>query len=229
MSFPTTQWTQLALATLNGDTVGRAALDKFCQHYWQPVFLFIRFRWGIPEQARDLTQDFFLRVLEGADYKRADRLKGKFRTFLLGAVLHFLAEKARAAKAQKRGGDWDQTEMEDEKASVSPADELVFDREWALAVLERALAVVRAECVEARGAVAAEQLFLFLPGAAASPPSYDELAARLGMALSAVKTVIHRLRQRLREALRAEIARTVSAPHEIEEEFNHLRRVLDAA
>ncbi len=234
MQFPTTRWDELAKASLHGDTLARTALDEFCRRYWQPVNGFIRWKGFDQVEAEDLTQDFFLNFLETRSWRRADQLRGSFRTFLLGALTHRL-HKARSHQMRlKRGGGnvpVSLDELEEQKGEGIPSpqvpavDAAQFDRAWAVRVLDAALAKVR----EDYGANGKQRLYealkCFLTPRRA-PPSYEETASALGLNPAAVKTEIHRLRQAFRAALRLEISRTVSAPHEIEEELRHLRAVL---
>jgi RNA polymerase sigma-70 factor (ECF subfamily) len=234
MQFPTTRWDELAKASLHGDTVARTALDDFCRRYWQPVNGFIRWKGFDESEAADLTQDFFLNFLESRSWRRADRLRGSFRTFLLGALMHRL-QKANSRKNRlKRGGGAAPASLDEMHGDeshepalphVPPADAAQFDRAWAVRVADAGLAVVREEY----GANGKQPLYEALKGfltARRTPPSYEEAAQRLGLNPGAVKTEIHRLRQAFRAALRLEISRTVSAPHEIEGELRHLRAVL---
>ncbi len=234
MQFPTTRWDELAQASLHGDSSARRALDEFCRRYWEPVYAFIRWKGHAEEEAADLTQDFFLNFVETRSWRRADRDRGKFRTFLLGALTHRLA-KARAHQMRlKRGGETPPISLEEASdgagdgmalPSVLPAEAAHFDREWAIRVLGVALEATREEYAAKGKGRFYETLRVFLT-ATRTPPSYETAAGELGVGLAAVKTEIHRLRQALRAALRAEIARTVSAPHEIDDEFRHLRTVL---
>lgn len=234
MPFPTTHWDELAKASLHGDAEARAALDQFCRSYWQPVNQFIRWKGFEEQEAADLTQDFFLNFLATSSLRRADRLRGKFRTFLLGALTHRL-QKARSHQNRlKRGGgaalaslDEVQTDENHELAlpHVQPADTAQFDRAWAVRVLDAALAAVREDYGANGKQRLYERLKYFLTPHRA-PPSYEETARLLEMNPGAAKTEIHRLRQAFRAALRLEISRTVSAPHEIEEELRYLRAVL---
>jgi RNA polymerase sigma factor (sigma-70 family) len=233
MQFPTTQWDELAQASLHGDTAAREALNQFCRRYWEPVNAFIRWKGYSEADAADLTQDFFLNFLETRSWRRADPLRGSFRTFLLGSLMHRL-HKAHAHKARlKRGGGTPVTSLDDvgsespasDLATVPPTDAAYFDRTWAVQVLTATLTRIRDDYA----AVGKQQLYDGLKdflGLRRQPPSYEETAKTLGLSLPAVKTEIHRLRQAFRAALRMEIGQTVSAPHEVEAELRHLRTVL---
>jgi DNA-directed RNA polymerase specialized sigma24 family protein len=230
MEFPTTHWSVLAKATLHGETEARAALELLCHRYWNPVNSFIRF-YGLTEsEAQDLTQEFMLHIIQKSIFTRADRLQGRFRSFLLGALTRFLCDAADRKTALKRGGgvqhlslDLDAADIGgEEPASVAPAVSN-FDREWAVTILETALERLRSEC---SGSQQQFEIWKnFLPGAT-DPCSYETAADTLGVSLAALKSEIHRLRRRLRTLVRAEVGRTVSAPHEIDDEVAHLQSVL---
>jgi RNA polymerase sigma-70 factor (ECF subfamily) len=226
MYFPTTQWTLLAQATLSGETAGRAAMEDLCRRYWSPLYQFIRARGHNETEAKDLTQEFLLHLVEHSTLQKADRSRGKFRSFLCGALVRFLADAYDKRQAQKRGGGALHVELDstaEQLGAISNPDELVFDREWALVILENAL-----RTVEQQFKGAANQFTVlrqFLPGSIAVP-SYDDAATQLGLNLPALKSELHRLRQRFKSAVREEVAATVSAPHEIDQEMDHLQNVL---
>jgi RNA polymerase sigma-70 factor (ECF subfamily) len=232
MDFPTTHWSVLAKATLHGEADSRAALELLCQQYWSPVRTFIRFYGFSDAEAQDLTQEFMMHVLEKSIFTRADRLQGRFRSFLLGALTRFLGDAADRRKALKRGGDVPHVSFDAEEPVAQLEDSsaltswvTVFDREWALTILETALNRLRSEQAEAHPGAGFDVWKNFLPGAT-EPCSYEAAAERLGVSVPALKSEIHRLRRRLRALVRGEIARTVSAPHEIEGEMAHLQQVL---
>jgi RNA polymerase sigma factor (sigma-70 family) len=227
MLFPTTHWSQLLVLTQSGQRLARESLDRICRDYWRPVFAIVRLR-GVPEQdAHDVTQSFFLHVMERMPLVKADRARGRFRTFLLGILHHFLLHEHRRRTAEKRGGGAEHEELDEATApAIPPTESEVFDREWALAVMNRAVERARSECL-AKGRD--WNVFKsFLPGGGAGM-AYEEAVAKAGMTMASFKVELHRLRQRLMEMLRAEVARTVSAPHEIEEELAHLRSTLERA
>lgn len=234
MQFPTTRWDDLARASLHGDAEARAVLDEFCRRYWAPVYGFVRWKGYDEADAADLTQDFFLHFLESRSWRRADRLRGSFRAFLLGALAHRLQKAHDRRLRLKRGGgatpeSLDQLgEMDGESPAsflVPPADAAHFDRAWGVRLLEAALEAVRTDYEErGRGSVYAALKGFLTPRT--TPPGYDEAGRELGCHPATVKTEIHRLRGAFRAALRVEIGRTVTTPHEIEEEFKHLRAVL---
>ena len=206
-----------------------AALETLCRTYWYPLYAFAR-RLGHPaHDAQDLTQEFFARLLRKEYLKSAEREKGRFRTFLLVALKHFLANEWDRQHAQKRGGfvsvmSIDQ-ELAESRFAAEPSHNLqpdvLFDRQWAMTLLERTMSQLHDEYV----ATGRARLFEFLQGCLAKDESalpYAEIATRLNLTEAAVKMAVHRLRVRYREILRGEIADTVSSPGEIEEELRHL-------
>src|SRR5262245_37525296 len=142
MYFPTTQWSLLAQATVSGDPAGREALEDLCRRYWSPLYQFIRARGYSEAEAKDLTQEFLLHLLEHSTLQKADRLRGRFRSFLCGALVRFLWDADDKRRAQKRGGGAAHVELDSaavEAQATLPENELLFDREWALVILENAL------------------------------------------------------------------------------------------
>lgn len=211
---------------MNGESGARQALEDLCRRYWSPLKQFIRLRGYNEAEAEDLTQEFLLHVLEHSTLKRADRQVGRFRSFLLGALSRFLADAYDRRQAQKRGGGMSHISVDPHEPNFEiPAEgnEIVFDREWALVILENALKGVSQEWSgsESRFAI----LRRFLPGALETP-SYEAAAAQLQLSVPALKSELHRLRQRFKALVRQEIANTVSAPHEIEQEMSYLQQVL---
>lgn len=226
MQFPTTHWSVLARATLHGESGALTALDQLCRAYWQPINRFVRFRGFNPADADDLTQAFLVRLCQQSVWRRADAQKGRFRSFLLGALAHFLADELDRRATQKRGGGVEHVSLDPESALTAglPAkDAEWFDREWALFVTEQALAELAGEWTDRAESFAV--LKNFLPGAG-EPMALEAGAMRLGVSLSAMKSQVHRLRERFRELVRQQVVVTVSAPHEIEEELQHLGQVL---
>lgn len=228
MYFPTTQWTLLARASLDGENTARQALEELCRRYWSPLFQFIRARGYRESDAEDLTQQFVLHLLEHATLTKADRLRGRFRSFLLGALVRFLGDEYDRRQAQKRGQGAIHLGLDDDVSDPAVnfgTDASRFDREWALVVLENALRVLQNEYEAQAGAARFAVLRGFLPGSV-QVPHYDEAAARMDLSLPAFKSELYRVRQRFKALVRQEIANTVSAPHEIDEEMTHFQRVL---
>jgi len=233
MTFPTTHWTVLAKATLGDDGENRRALEELCRRYWMPIARFIRSR-GVSEvEAEDLTQEFLLHIMRKSLFLRADRFQGRFRSFLIGALIRFLRDKADQQNALKRGGSAEHVSYEGAQFLAESNGALacnedtstLFDREWALTILENSLKRVRNEYVDPQRERDFGVLQAFLPGGA-DPPTYQTAAGQLGISVAALKSEIHRLRRRFREFVREEVAQTVSAPHEIDAEMAHLQQVL---
>jgi RNA polymerase sigma-70 factor (ECF subfamily) len=231
--FATTHWTTVLTARDEQSPQAAEALEKLCRRYWPPVYAFIRRRGHGPDDAQDLTQEFFARLLEKHYLDAADASKGKFRTLLLTAVSRFLANERERALAQKRGGGAAHVSLEAEDAKdgchVEPADpatpETIFERRWAETVLETVLARLRQEFEDAGQRERFDVLKPFL-AAEKQAPSGAAVAAWLGLSESAVYSAVHRLRQRYGELLREEIAHTVASPEEIDDELRYLVRVL---
>ncbi|MBL9116980.1 MAG: sigma-70 family RNA polymerase sigma factor [Verrucomicrobiaceae bacterium] len=231
--FHTTRWSVVLAAQYGGDASrAHRAMSELCRDYWYPLYAFVRRRGHAPHDAQDLTQAFFATMME-TKATAADPKRGRFRSYLLGALKHFLANDFHRANAQKRGGgqqlvEWDALEPEAryalEPEAQTDADAL-YDRRWALDVLDRAMKRLRAEFAAKRDEATFEALKGTLTG---EEVPREELANRLGMTEGALKVAVHRLRQRYREVLRAEIAETVNSPDEIEDEMRHLVAVLRA-
>jgi len=227
--FVTTHWTVVLSARDKNSTESQHALEKLCRNYWYPLYAFVRRQGHGPHDAEDLTQEFFARLLEKDFLKLVAREKGRFRTFLLAALKHFLANEWDRARAQKRGGGQihlpldtadAETRYQVESAHELPADK-IYEQRWALTLLEQVLQRLRKEYATSGKENLFEQLKSTLSGERNSLP-YAEIAARLKTSEGAVKVSVHRLRQRYRELLRDEIAQTVSTPEEVEDELRNL-------
>jgi RNA polymerase sigma-70 factor (ECF subfamily) len=228
--FTPTHWSVVLAAAGHADsTHARDALEKLCRNYWQPIYVFIRRQGRNPHDAQDLTQEFFARLLERNYLACVDRGKGRFRSFLLVSVKHFLANEWDKAKAQKRGGGRIPISIDaaaaENSLQLEPADTLtaekIFERRWALSLLEQVLRRLREEYTRDRKEKQFENLKATLTEPSRSLP-YAEIAVRLETSEGAVKVAVHRLRQRYRELLRAEIADTVSDAAEIDDEIRNL-------
>jgi len=227
--FPTTAWTVVSRARSGADEGAREAWAFLCAAYWQPLYSFAR-RLGHPsEDALDLTQGYFALLIE-KDYLADVRLReGRFRAFLLTSFRHFLSKERDRARALKRGGgrvliSIDAQEAE-ERHAAEPLDildpEALFERRWALTILERAMARLRHEFAASGRTVEFEQLEAYLTGSEPKTP-YQSAAERLGTTEGAIKKMVHRLRRRYGLLLREEIAATVADPEEIDAELRHL-------
>ncbi len=232
--FATTQWSLVVAANADDAeaTHARAALEQLCRTYWYPLYAFVRYRGYSSTDAQDLTQAFFARIIETRGLGTADRQRGRFRSYLLGALKHFLANEWHKSRAQKRGGrlrliEWDALSPEAryaQTANSSDEPEHVFDREWALEVTAGALRTLRDEMVDAGKRAHFDALKGSLTGEESAARA--TLAADLKMTENAVRVAIHRLRGRYRELLRAAIAETVSNAADLDDELRYLVAVL---
>lgn len=232
--FAATRWTLVQAA--RGDSArAREALSDLCTAYYAPVVAFLRHDGRPEDDARELAHGFFAQMLEGGGFDAADPSRGRFRSYLLGALKHFLQHERRKSQAARRGGGIEHVALQaptDTSAGFDVADprdpafEREFDRQWALAVLERAMTVLAAEFQRLGKESLFEQLRPWLGGDFAGE-SQSEVALRLGMSPGAVKVAIHRLRQRFRDVVMGEIAQTVGGGEpEVREELNHLLSVV---
>jgi RNA polymerase sigma-70 factor (ECF subfamily) len=214
-------------------TRAHAALANLCQTYWYPLYAYVRRRGHSPEDAQDLTQAFFARLLERNWVGQADQQKGRFRSFLLSAMNHFLADEWDKARAQKRGGGILPVPLQFDTAETryghEPADNVTpeqnYERRWALTLLDKVLQRLRSEYEQEGKAELFAALHPCLVGDRTAQP-YAELAVTLGVSEGAVKSAVHRLRQRYRQLLHDEIAQTVASPGEVNAELHHLFAVL---
>jgi RNA polymerase sigma-70 factor (ECF subfamily) len=228
-AFVTTHWSLVVSAGRNDTPHARNALEKLCRAYWFPIYAFVRRQGHGPHDAQDLTQDFFARLLEKKQLAGADPAKGRFRSFLLASLKHFLANEWDKTQAQKRGGGQVLIPIDVAAAETSggfePADDVtaekIYERRWALTLLDQVLRRLRDEYAHDGKENLFEQLKPTLTEASRSV-RYAEIAARLGTTEGAVKVAVHRLRQHYREVLRAEIADTVASPGEVEDEIRNL-------
>jgi RNA polymerase sigma-70 factor (ECF subfamily) len=226
--FATTHWSMVLAAKEVAAPQAQAALSALCNLYWLPLYGYLRRSGCAPEEAEDVVQGFFARLLEKGDLAQVSPERGRFRSFLLAAVKHFLANERDRARALRRGGgrtafSLDVAAAESRyaaEASDSQTPDAVFDRQWALTLLARVQERLREEFAAAGKAGRYEHLHPLIGGEAAG--SYREAAAALGLTENAVMVAVHRLRQRFRELLREEIAQTLSTPEQIDEEIRDL-------
>lgn len=231
--FVTTHWSVVLQAGRKGTTHALDALEQLCRVYWYPLYAYVRRRGYSPPDAQDLTQEFFVRLLERNWLARANQAKGRFRTFLLHAIERFLANEWDKVSALKRGGGQKlvplQLDTGETRYSAEPADlrtpEQVFERRWALALLGEVMQQLEAEYRAEGKSDLFRALRSCLVGDREGLP-YPQLARQLGMSEGAVRVAVHRLRRRYRELLRAEIAHTVASPEEVDAEMRHLFKVL---
>lgn len=228
-AFATTRWTLVSRA--KGDAPeAQAALGELCEAYWTPVFRFLRREGRDEDESRELAQEFFARLLAGSGVERADRAKGRFRSYLIGALKNFLAERRRNANRQKRGGGMEVESIEAHDEIADPAaagPDIEFDREWAMAVMDRGLNAVQSAFRESGKEKQFEVLKPWLIGETENL-SQAEAAAELGITTGAVKVAIHRLRKEFGETVRGEIEQTVDGPEAVAEELRYLIEVLSA-
>jgi len=235
-AFATTHWSVVLASADQDSPQAAAALEQLCRTYWYPLYCYIRRRGYGHEDAQDLTQGFLLRWLESKSFARADAGKGRLRSFLLAGLNHFLSDQWDHASAQKRGGgqpllSLTDTQTADERYRLEPVDERspekLFERRWALTLLDQVMARSEQESREAGKAELFQRLRAFLI-AGTGEESYAQVGAELGMSREAVKKAVQRLRHRYYELFREAVAHTVADPAEVEEELRYLCAVIEA-
>jgi RNA polymerase sigma factor (sigma-70 family) len=229
--FPTTRWTVVVAAGDPERKDARSALVSLCENYWYPLYAYLRRRGYPADQAQDHTQEFFMRMLEGRYLDRADPEKGRFRSFILTSLKFFVADEQDRQRAHKRGGGMVvplEFSSGEERYQREPAHdetpERIFERRWALSVLDRVLERLRSEFMHHGRPEHFERLKVFLLGQSDAP--YATLAREMNTSEGALKVAIHRLRKRYRELFRQEIGDTVADPAEVESELRFLAGVL---
>lgn len=231
--FATTHWSVVLTAGRQDTARAENALAKLCQTYWYPLYAYVRRRGYSAEDAQDLTQEFFARLLQRQSLASADPNRGRFRSFMLGVMNHFLADEWNKARAQKRGGGAKLLPLQFDTAETryghEPADKTTpeqnYERRWAMTLLEAVLCRLADEYKQEGRAELFAELNPCLVGERTGQP-YAELAARLGVNEGTIKSAVHRLRQRYRQLLRDEIANTVAEPDEVDAELRHLFTIL---
>ena len=236
--FPETHWSAVVAA---GESQidpqnAQASLAELCQTYWAPLYSFVRSRGYTLEDAQDFTQSFFAYLIEHKIYARADRQKGRFRSFLLASLKNFLADASDRERTLKRGGGRNLLPLHEEQAkeaeslfqthSAVGSEDQIFDRSWADALVAAGLERISKDYKSESKEKLFNELKIFLGGGADPPPTYAELAVRLGMAEPTLRSHVTRLRARYREALRAEVRRTVDTEAQVDEELHELLRIL---
>lgn len=236
--FATTHWSVIAACT-RGDETADAALAQLCRDYWPPLYSFVRRRGYNPADVQDLVQGFFAFLLETKAYAKTDRNKGKFRTFLLASLKHYMADVWDRERAFKRGGAQQfvplDEEMElvermyvNEEATTTLDEDRAYEQQWATALVARALERVGTEFGNGPKTQLFNGLKPFLSGGVALP-SQAEVAAKLDIPIETLRSHLSRLRARYRELLREEVARTIAAAEDVDEELRHLRKILTTA
>jgi RNA polymerase sigma factor (sigma-70 family) len=236
--FPSTHWSAVLAAGRSQaePEVAQAALAELCQTYWVPLYSFVRSRGYTVYDAQDLTQSFFAYLIERKIYARVDRHKGRFRSFLLVSLKNFLADVSDRERTLKRGGGQNLLPLHEEQIKeaesifqnhrTASTEDLIFDRSWAEALVASGLERLSADYKSEAKKKLFNELRVFLAGCAGRPPTYADLAHRLDMTESTLRSHVTRLRARYREALRAEVRRTVDSEAEVDEELHVLLHVL---
>jgi len=232
-TFATTHWSVVLSVGQSTDTQASEALEQLCRTYWFPLYLFVRRSGHDEETAKDLTQAFFERLLEKDWFKDADATRGRFRTFLLAALKHFLANARDREKAVKRGGRYRFVPLETSIAEATLLSgthhdldpEQLFERRWAMTLLDQVDQALEAEHIADGKAALFSALQVYLTGDKDRPP-YSITASQLGMSVEAVRKAVERLRHRYGQLLRHAVAQTVDTPEDIDAELRHLRAVV---
>jgi RNA polymerase sigma-70 factor (ECF subfamily) len=231
MAFPTTQWTQLAQATLSGDEAGRETLSRMCEAYRQPIVNFIASKGFRQAELEDVVQEFFHQWLRSRAWKRAVQTRGRFRSFVCGTVMHVIDHLRENQNRLKRGGGQQPLSLDELMESGHEVPDGLevsspeFDRLWAESLVANTVRRLEHEYAEKGQAATFAVLRLFLPGSL-DLPTLEDAARKLKTTPETLKVTVHRLRAKFRETLRAAIATTVSAPHEVDEEMRYLRSLM---
>ncbi len=236
--FATTHWSVIAACTRGSETAD-SALAQLCRDYWPPLYSFVRRRGYSPADAQDLVQGFLAFLLETRGYAKTDRSKGKFRSFLLASLKHYMADVWDRERALKRGGDQSFVSLDEQMEVVEKMyvdattattldEEQAYEQRWATMLVARALGRVGAEFASGKKAQLFNGLKPFLTGGVGLP-NQTEVAAKLGMPIETLRSHLSRLRARYRELLREEVARTIAVADDVDEELRHLCRILTAA
>ena len=232
--FHTTDWTLILQAAESRiPATSQRALSDFCEAYWPPLYTFVRRRGYSPSDAQDLVQGFFAHLLKQNTLRRADRDKGKLRTFLLGSLQHFLANEYDRNQTLKRGGGIQLLSFEDQLPATEAAlagvthldDTASYDQAWLTTLVSRAWQRLERECVAEGKVQVLQELEPYLRGGSIMPDQ-QEIATRLKVPFGTLRTILRRLRQRYREILRQEIGTTVSDPSQVDDELHYLHRLL---
>jgi RNA polymerase sigma-70 factor (ECF subfamily) len=232
-TFATTHWSDVVAAGEGGSEQAKTALESLCVAYWYPIYVYVRRKGYGPDDAQDLTQEFFAQLIAKNQLRLADRGKGKFRTFLLAVLDYFIAREWSRAHRQKRGGQFSFVSLDqlapEERYRLEPADqstpETIFARQWALTVLRETMATLQKEC-EANGKAALLREVKGLLSGERPTAVYTGISERLGMEEGAARVAVHRLRQRYGAVLREEIRKTVNETSEVDKELAYLMGVL---
>jgi len=236
--FRTTRWSVVLLSAQSQAPGSKEALAQLCSTYWYPLYAFVRYRCHSPQDAQDITQGFFLHLLEHKALTHVDPLKGKFRSFMIASLQNYLSHQGELARRLKRGGKVEFVYIDLQRAEdryrLEPVDHLtpekIFNARWAMALLSTAMNRLERECAAEGKTATFEALKTFLdPINSETRPSYEHIAAQLKVSIGAVKTLIHRLRKQHSAFVRQEISRTVSDPADVDAEVHELCEAIIAA
>ncbi|MHC1763691.1 MAG: RNA polymerase sigma factor [Verrucomicrobiia bacterium] len=228
-AFATTHWSAVLSAVRHDSPAATAALEELCRTYWYPLYAFLRRTGHNPEDAEDLVQGFFLYLLEGEVLRSVEREGGRFRSFLLATLKHFVSDQKDKARAQKRGGSrhvisWDLVEAEqrfEREACEGESPDRLFNQRWACALLDRSMERLRQECTASGKGELFDRLKGFVSGER-TQVSYAEAAAQANLSLSALKSAVFRMRRRYHELVREEVGQTLADPGELKDELRYL-------
>ena len=231
--FTTTHWSVILMAGQADSPQANEALERLCRTYWYPLYVYVRRQGNSPEDAQDLTQIFFSHLLEKNCFAKADRDRGKFRTFLLRSLKNFLVNQWKRSGRLKRGGGVEFLSMDanvaEDRYAAEPANtsnpDAAYEQRWAVTLIEQVLNTLRREYTAANKARLFEELKGLIWGDK-STACYAEIAGHLNLTEGTVKVAVHRLRQRFRELLRTEVAHTVARPEDVDDELRHLIAVV---
>ena len=233
-AFQITRWSLVLAASQPDSAEARAALASLCEAYWYPVYAFLRRRGYDRDRAKDLTQELFAQLIEKRSFEVADKERGRFRSFLLACLRHLLSHEYKKEHAVKRGGEYTFVPLDDVLAEnrygTEPADDMspekLFERRWALTLLDQAMEDLKREYVDSGRSQQFEALYPFITGASDSSTTYAEVAARLNLNENAARQSAFRMRTRFGDLLRARVALTVASPQELEAELMQFRLAL---
>jgi RNA polymerase sigma factor (sigma-70 family) len=234
--FQITRWSLVLAASQPDSPEARAALASLCEAYWYPVYAFLRRRGFERDRAKDLTQELFLQLIEKRSFEVADKERGRFRSFLLACLRHLLSHEYKREHAVKRGGEYTFVPLDEVMAESrygdEPADDLspekLFERRWALTLLDQAMEDLKNEYVESGRSEQFEALHPFITGASDASATYAEIGTRLNLNENAARQAAFRMRTRFGDLLRAKVALTVASPQELDAELTHFRLALRA-
>src|ERR1700730_1326446 len=236
--FHTTRWTLVMTSAQSQSEGGKAALAELCRIYWYPIYSFARRRGYSPDDAQDYTQGFFLYLFEHRALTQVDRLRGKFRSFLLASFQNYISNEAQRTRSVKRGGEYEFVSLDWESAEnryrLEPVDylttEKIFDARWAMTLLDHVMTQLEETYASEEKSATFAALKIFLRIGDSRPlPTYEELSEKLNIGVASIKTLVHRLRKRYSAILRKEVARTLSDPVDVDAEIHSLCDALIAA